>query len=546
MKIRHPETGQIIEVEGDPTEAELDSMFAASPSIKQKEDKFVKQQESEDASDILFPRTARALKEGRSYPYQMGASALDILSGTFGGPLAAGRMIDTKMGLAGDKPQSFLESYKQISEGKDVYGKPDLISEIIGDPTTPLGAGVGGLGAKWLYQGGRFLPKAVGIGLGEGAVTGGARQAEKVIQGEDPSLKEFVTETAVSGAIPAVLQPVSKLVNKSLGALSSQLSNVSEESLRKWGFGIGQGAKELKAMSGKQRDIGKNLLDALDNFDEFIPEKQIVDEALSKMPPVSTSNISAGLDKAIEGISLKASNKGQIAKLKNNLKDIRSKGDMISAEEFKNLRGDIDKLIDWSDNKMTLTNNILKDVRTSMKDELVNVAEQSGNPQYKEAMMGWTDKLQKRDALLEEIGASSKTRNKRIGTFMSTLFNKNKDTRREALKNVQDIFGEDFMKQANLVQMADEILQPGSNMAKFLPNQTTGKATTALAPGLTQFGYGMATGNPLLMKTGLATMTAASPALSSKTLTVAELMEFLSTESGTRAAGRQLTGNNEE
>lgn len=561
-KMRNKKTGQIIEIDlpdevinsNDTTglASELDKIGFAQQEIETTEKHENKLEENKRFSEVVFPRTAKAARSGSVFKTFLGMN-MDLASSVFTAPAAYGRTLDTK--------QPYLKSYQQISEGKNPQGDPNLVSSIVSDPAT-LPMTLSGMGtAKWILKGGKWLPttiKSVLVGSGEGAASGVIHEAEKAVEGGEFEGKGVLKEAAIGGMIPGGIGAVSgvaKLGNVALGKLASQLSNVSEEALRKWGMGVGKGSRELKDIYGKQKEIGDKLLDALENFEKYTPEKQVVDEALKQMPNIKTDKVVKYLEGAIDNFPMKNTNKASVTSLKNVLSDLKESGGDLTATQFKELRRQIDDIVDWNAPGAKKLNNVLKSVRKEMKDELIDAAEKTMNPDYKVAMKSWADKLQKRDALLEEIGASSKVRNRRVGQFLSTLFNKNKEVRQRALENMTDIFGEDFVKQAKLLQMSDEIISPMSGGAKVLPNLSTGKGSTSFIPGGAQIAAGLQFGQPNLIASGVATAGAASPVIASKALKTLDVVDAvmgakgLSNQEGRSVAsiiGRKSQKNKED
>ena len=527
----------------EPTEQLLDSLSQEQDKIQKQDEHLAKRQEAISASELAFPRASRAIDEGKGFASKAIGALFDVSSSPLRMAGALGR--SNLLGAGPDwgypkdsqgQPirQDFGRSLNQINQGLNPRGEKSIISGTYNDPAAiPLAAtGIGAAG--WILKGGKWLPslaKATAVGAGEGLGSGLIHQAEDVaLKGEKFSPKELAMETGVSALAPSaiggVLAATTKPANYLLGKLASQLSNVSEATLRKWGTGLGKGAKELKEIYGKQKEIGDKILGALENFDDYIPEKEIVDNALLKMPNIPMDKTIQAAKSALNDIPMKNTNSAEVTKLKNVIKDIEDKGAELSATEFKKFRAQIDNIADFSSPGHKLAEDAARKIRTSMKDEILDVAKNSGHAEVEPAMKAWSEKLGKRDAILEEIGANAKTREKKVGQFLSTLFNKNKETKQKALADISEVFGEDFVKQAKLVQMADEIVMPGGGgFAKILPNQTTGKAGAALSPGMTQVASGVVTGNPTLIATGLGTMGAASPMVASKMLAGTKLAD---------------------
>lgn len=543
----------------EPTEELLDSLSQEQEKIQKREVHLQKRQESHEMSELAFPRASKAMEDRKGFLASSIGALMDVASSPLRAAGALGRSnlmgVGPDWGYPSDKQgqpirQSFGESLDQINQGLNPRGEASLMSGVYNDPTAiPLAAtGIGAAG--WILKGGKWLPslgRATAVGAAEGLGSGLVHQAEDVaLKGEKFSPGEVAAEAAASAAAPAavgglVAGPV-KFGNFLLGKLASQLSNVSEATLRKWGTGLGKGAKELKDIHGKQQEIGGQILDALNNFDDYIPEKKVVDQALEKMPNISMQKTVETAKQALSDIPMQNTNAAEVNKLKAVLKDIESKGPEISAKEFKKLRAQIDNIADWNSPGAKLTDDAAKKIRRSMADEIITNAEASGHPEVAPAMKQWAEKLNKRDAILEEIGANAKTREKKVGQFLSTLFNKNKETKQKALADISEVFGEDFVKKAKIVQMSDEIIADGSgNFAKILPNYPTGKAGTALSPGAAQIYYGIQTGSPGMIASGIGTAGAASPMIGSKMLSAAELADWMSDRLTTKQIASQVS-----
>lgn len=151
----------------------------------------------------LFPRTAQAAAEGKSYGRQVLGAGLDLLSLPGRALAATGR----------DKGDGYLNSMAD-QEGKSFVGK------VLRDPATgatvltaPLAAAAGtaaagvraaGLGAKLLKAGslGSRLAGAGAAGAAEGVASAAAHQAENVNQGKDVNLGQAGLEVGVNALLP--------------------------------------------------------------------------------------------------------------------------------------------------------------------------------------------------------------------------------------------------------------------------------------------------------------------------------------------------------
>jgi len=487
--------------------------------------------QAQSLAEEWIPRTIKAVREGGGGIKELmkvtGASALDLLSNVLALPIADKYYKGTQLGLIGDEPLTFAESLKRIKAGESPKGKPNLIAEIASDEALAAGIITGGLLGPWALGGRGVMAvggRLAGAGAIEGAQSASIHQASDMLGGEKFDPKEAATEVAFSTAfpfIPAAVKPLRKFANKSLGRLAEELSGSSEKALRMYGGGGSVGAKKLKNIAGKRWEVGMRLLEALDNFDKYIPEKQIVDKALLKMPNINMVKTLKEIRGQIEQMPLPETNSVSIEKLKTILKDFSKKKDLPPIR-FKKLRKDLDDLIDWNAAGAKPFNSSLKAIRHTMKEQLVETAEKSGNPQYVTAMKGWRDKLEKRDALMEVLGKTGKSRRNRIESFLSTLMGKNKESRRLALQDLKDILGEDFVDQAQLMQLA-ETLGP-SGIPTWLPRQYTGRSLLASNTATTQIGAGAYLNNPYLMASGALTAAMGSPKIASRVLRAADVI----------------------
>ena len=303
-------------------------------------------------------------------------------------------------------------------------------------------------------------------------------------------------------AIGSGLKAIGTKGNQMLGRLAQELSGVSEEALRKVGTGFGKGAKELKAAAGTQKQIGEKLLDALDNFDQYLPEKQIIDDAVKNMPPVNVTNTLKTLEDAKTTGMLSGTKKinEEIEQLVNEISGLANQDGTIPAEMFIELRREIDDIIGdqfgKSTNKYILA---AKKARYQMAQDLVDAAKSSGNDEYVTAMKSFSDKLKLVDDLKGYVGKSAQVRDRRIEQFISTLFGKNKSDRQRVVDGLGKIFGEDFLQESKLASLAAELGETGT--AGLLPRQFTGRSVLgpALAGGSFSAGLGPAALVPLAL-----------------------------------------------
>lgn len=318
--------------------------------------------------------------------------------------------------------------------------------------------------------------------IGRGAIEIGGSMAS------DPTLPLSFMGKLAGKAGKQIAKKVVEAPNKLAGQIAQELSGVSEEALRM--SGKKAGSKVLQKAAGTQKKIGDKILSSLDDYEAFLPDRIQISEALDNMPNISTKKTIKVLS---ESIDPKAIGKGKSAneKILGMIDDIEKQyGKKLNSKAFFSLRKKIDNEIgdSWGKESSAYID-ALKKARHQMKEMMVTAGEKSGNPEYAEAMTSLAHKMDVIDKLKGYIGKSQKVRGKRVESFVSNLFGKNKTEAQELVKDLGDVFGQDFLEQSKLARLAGELGEGGK--AAFLPRQTTGRSLLSVGPQI-------ALGSPLL------------------------------------------------
>lgn len=388
-----------------------------------------------------------------------------------------------------------------------------FVQKLIRDPALLPGLATGGALVKGATELGLTGLKALSsAGAAAGAQSAVVHQADNVSQGKEINPLSAAMEVGTGAVIPYAAKGAAMAAhggNKLLGKLAQEFSGVSEEALRTHGTGFGQGAKDLANAAGKQHEIGQKLVNVLDNIDDYLPEKNIVDQALHQMPAINISNTVSTLEKAKTGGAL-SSSRAVNEKIDGLISDLQGAADEtghIPAPAFRQIRKEIDGLVGDSFGKEAGNYvNALKTARYQMADDLTKSAEASGVPEYADAMKSMSQKLQAADKLKSFLGKSAQTRDSRAESFVSTLFGKNKQDRQAAVTEIEKLFGGDFTKEAKLANLAAELGQNGE--AGFLPRQFTGRS--ALGPTVAALG-----GHFIAPASGVPALALSSPRIAS-------------------------------
>ncbi len=401
----------------------------------------------------------------------------DLVEGTAGIPERAARTVAGAAGtigeVAGQGANLAYKSANRLTGGlldKATEPAKQFVSGLVEKPVRKISEWYNGLSEAEKANYGSAVDMLELLGIGTGAKAGVKAAKSSAV----------TTGKALKG------------IDKTIGKIAQETSGVSEEALRMAGTKAGR--ETLKNAANKQYEIGQKLVDMVDNAVDNMPEREIVNNALDNMPPINLKNVLQEIDnaKVIEGSpSAIAANK-RLDELKNIYTKVAAEKP-VNAKNYRELRKQLDYEIQSAFNKDPGEASIFEKqamkIRNAMKKELEKAAEASGIPEYVDAMKNWHDKINKLDKLKSFLGKNSTTRGNRAESFVANLFNKNKTQQQKILKDISDIFGNDFNAEAKLTYLANELGPEGK--ASWLPRWTTGRSLWAK-------GLGMATGSPAI------------------------------------------------
>ncbi len=452
-------------------------------------------QEKKTLTQAVFPRAS----EADNFGSRVVGGMLDMTSlpGRFA---ASGGM--TPMG-----PN--LDNMAQVEgQGSGVSGFVDNMAR---DPALIPSMAVGGPVMNAAGKMGITGLRALGaMGAAEGLTSAGIHQTDRALQGKQ--LQPGIAALEAAGSTIAPFIPT--MVNKGIGRLASGLAGPSEEALRTYGLGFGKGAKKLAENAGKQNEIGLNLVDAIDNAHDFMPEKKVVDDALKGMPEVNIAKtvqlLQDQVDKLknpVAGAAPFAEEKAAIRALEEDIKALRGSSTRFPktkypAEGVRDLRKRLDATASFTDDKATsIVNQARIRARTQLKNDLIEAAKASGNPQYVDAMETWSKHISDVDEIKGILGGNGTTRQQRAESFIANLHGKNKTERQKLVGKLGGLFGQDFLEKAKFAKLAEELepstaLRASDGKPGWLPTQTTGKALVAPSVAASGFSLFLKTGDP--------------------------------------------------
>lgn len=146
--------------------------------------------------------------------------------------------------------------------------------------------------------------RLVGAGVAESAPAAAYQAATGDVGGGLASLALGGALRPLSG-LPKAAPGAADMVERTAGALSG----VPGHELAAIGpFGMSAYGREVKAAAGNPNaayDLGQSLVDRMKNFDQYLPNAELVDDMVAKLPPIDSKKIIAALENAKTAIRIK-------------------------------------------------------------------------------------------------------------------------------------------------------------------------------------------------------------------------------------------------
>jgi len=457
----------------------------------------------------MYPRVSRSMARGEMFNPVAGIT--DVSSGL-------GRLAESASYKAQGGEQPFAERMEQTDDNLP------FASQMLRDPMLPFSAATGGAPASQVGTG--IYRKGLEY-LGKTAMLEGGHalgsQAEQMSRGQDFSAGEAIGEAAIATALPFGMKASKEAIGGSkefAKNLISEASNRTRELLDIIGpRELKQGLKHKMKKAGetvkpdevlqKYSSFAENaekaaqgIIKTVDDIDiTFRKNNKIVDEAISQMPPIDTKDIvgsllsmrkatpatefsnmsTTGLHKS-KGFKNEIAFNNQIDGLVNKIRFLHKKSDpnrtasimdrrssfdaeptTISADEFLELRREIDNTIDWDAETFSKSyrkpiQKLKKDIRTKMKNTLLDEADKIGNKGYSKAMRDLHKTIQVKEGAqrllmpklkdIDELDRSQK--------FLLQLSNPNQLAKRKWAAKFKEATGYDLLADADLLRMSRE------------------------------------------------------------------------------------------
>lgn len=254
----------------------------------------------QDAATLTAP-----LKDLAALPANIAAGALGFLGSAPGeGGLA------TREAMAGAPISPYAETQNQR-----VVGGLALAGTALGAPflravpaATQVAIPEGASTLAALASRGGTMAKNAGRLVGAGVVESAPAAAYQAATGD---VGGGLASLALGGALrplsglPKAAPAAADVVERTAGALSG----VPGHELAAIGpMGMSAYGREVKAAAGNPNaayDLGQKLVDRMKNFDQYLPNAEMVDEMVSKLPPIDSKKIIATLENAKTAIRIK-------------------------------------------------------------------------------------------------------------------------------------------------------------------------------------------------------------------------------------------------
>lgn len=487
---------------------------------KQQAARTAREARSPSWAQAFAPSTSAALASGKS-PLQdaaalaaplkdLAALPANIAAGLlgFGGSSPGEGGLATREAMAGAPISPYAETQNQrvvggLALAGSALGGPFLRAVPAAQAAIPEGASAL---AALASRGGTMAKNAgrlVGAGVAESVPAAAYQAATGDVGGGLASLALGGALRPLSG-LPKAAPAAADMVERTAGALSG----VPGHELAAIGpLGMSAYGREVKAAAGNPNaayDLGQKLADRIKNFDQYLPNAADVDAMVAKLPPIKANDITTALEKSKTALSSgayatpadKATDDaiGMLVEMANKAAD---KDGKIPATVARQIKQRYDAAVgDAFGKESSAYVTALKNARHDIAKALEKAAEESGVPEYKQAMQDYTRRLSAVDKISGQLGATDATRRARAESFVSNLYGKNKTQQQKNMADLADILGEDFAQQAKAIGTA-KVAMPGGALPIF-PTQTTGRSMLGLgAAGSLATGGGALAGAPI-------------------------------------------------
>lgn len=345
--------------------------------------------------------------------------------------------------------------------------------------------------------------------LGEVALGAGLASGMD-IAGNRPVSAENMTIGGIFGLAPRVLRKSGEKVLQGgryvLGEVLGSTSTAGRDALE--AYATKAGREKIAGVAGQGPRIAGELIETMQ---APAPEQAMVTEMLERIGDV---DISPALQ-ALENSKIKPSGGRPLfdwevtanEAIEGKIQEMRGRATGMaktkySAKAVNELKKGLDENINYDvgpdAKKITRTvNNALKSARVELKNGLESSAVASGVPEYPTVMKDYANRMQALQGVREAIGGAGMNQTEKAERLLNNLFTGSKSERKKAIETFSDIYGKDFMEQAQFLDYARRLgVDATTGKPAWLPTMNTGaRLLGPVTAGATTIGSMLAGGD---------------------------------------------------
>lgn len=273
-------------------------------------------------AEAIAPSTVAAFRAGKSPLQDVSAMAApfkdvaalpaNLAAGLlgFGGSAPGDGSLATREAMAGAPISPYAETQNQR-----VVGGLALAGTALGAPflravpaataaALPEGAGTLAAIANRGVPMAKNLARTVGAGVAESVPAAAYQAATGDVGGGLANLAIGGALRPLSG-LPKAAPAAADLVEKTAGAMSGVPGHLLQEIGPMGSSAFGRRVKAVAGKSAPADELGQILIDRMKNFDQYLPNAELVDDMVAKLPPIDSKKIIAALENAKTAIRIK-------------------------------------------------------------------------------------------------------------------------------------------------------------------------------------------------------------------------------------------------
>jgi len=241
---------------------------------------------------------------------------------------------------------------------------------------------------------------------------------------------------------------------KITGAMSRGITAMPEDVLTK--YATKEGKATMAKSYGREPAAAEALVRKV--FKQKLPEEDLVKGFISQADDITIQPVINTLELAKKNIQFKETNKSAINAIDKLITDFKSKGKVVTAEQFREMRKQFDDVLGdvYEKEGLSQAQKAFKTTRRKMKELLIK----SAPAQYKKTMTKYANKVDARSKIKMRLGKDQNKALERAETLLTTSQNRKGTFKRRELQKFDDLYGTNFGKRSQTMQEARTIADP--------------------------------------------------------------------------------------